>query len=171
MDLMMCTRAQSYWNKKGPSANYCHKAGSKESSKITLNAIALTITFAWLCDLTIAVVKTCTQSFWRVPHPFDHIPCLDNCYTMVRQSELLYQFRGSIENKNGFTQKKDFNSSDFWLGCKSKYSGFEHHGRYGIFFVLQLKLKSGKCCFSSELKGHQPLNSKWFCYCHPTCRL
>lgn len=61
--------------KKMPPPNCCRKASSKTT-------VCCSINNNLACNLTMAVAKT----FWRVPHHFDHIICLDYWYTMVRQS-------------------------------------------------------------------------------------
>ena len=45
MDLALCTGALSWWNRKGPSSNCCHKVGSTESSRMLLCAVALIFPF------------------------------------------------------------------------------------------------------------------------------
>ena len=45
LDLALCTGVLAWWNRKGPSPNWCHKVGSTESSRMSLSAVALRFPF------------------------------------------------------------------------------------------------------------------------------
>ena len=45
MDLALCMRAFSCWNRKVPSPNCCHKVGSTETSRMSMYAVALRFPF------------------------------------------------------------------------------------------------------------------------------
>jgi hypothetical protein len=45
MDLALFTGVLSFWNRKGPSLNCCHKVGTTESSRMSLYDVALRFPF------------------------------------------------------------------------------------------------------------------------------